>query len=163
MYAPIHVLMRLATPRTIGFELFSPSPLGLTLLATVAVMVAGTTIALGRPVGNEVRRIAAAPAAGLEDLDAPPSAGGFAQTFVGLTNAYAQANGEATRVSSPHCVQASRGHYMCAYVVSRPSGRRECHLMQAQWTPGALSTFHVTLSGRAGRCGTVREAVRSLR
>jgi hypothetical protein len=162
MYPPIQVLMRLATPRTIGFELFSPSPLGLALLGTVAVMVAGTTIALGHRLGNEVRRIAAAPAA-LEDPDAPPSAAGFAQTFVGLTNAYAQANGQATRVSSPHCVEGSRGHYLCAYVVSRPDGRHECHLMQAEWTPGALSSFHVTLSGRAGRCGTVREAVRSLR
>src|SRR4051812_4232915 len=156
------MLMRLATSRTIGFELFSPSPLGIALLATVAGMVAAATIALGRPVGNEVRRIAEAPAV-FEDPDAPPSASGFAQTFLGVTNAYALANGEATRLSSPHCVQASRGHYMCAYLVSRPGGRRECHLMQAEWTPGARSSFHVILSGRAGRCGTVRAAVRSLR
>ncbi len=124
--------------------------------------MAATTMALGRTAGNEARRVAEAPVV-FEDPDAPPSAAGFAQTFAGLTNAHARANGEATRVSSPHCVQASRGHYMCAYVVSRPGGRRECHLMQAEWTPGALSSFQVTLSGRAGRCGSVRAAVRSLR
>ena len=154
--------MRLATPRTIGFELFSPSPLGIALLATVAGLVAAATIALGHAVGNEVRGIAEAPAV-FEDPAAPPTAAGFAPTFVRLTNAYARANGEKTRVSSPHCVQGSRGHYMCAYIVSRPDGRRECHLMQAEWTPGELSSFTVTLSGRAGHCGTVRQAVRSLR
>jgi hypothetical protein len=35
-------------------------------------------------------------------------------------------------------------------------------VMQARWTPQAASTITVTLAGRAGRCGTLREALRSL-
>jgi hypothetical protein len=94
---------------------------------------------------------------------APPTAAEFASDFVGATTAYAQAHGEPARIAHPDCVQASAGHYMCSYVVVRPERPRECHLMQATWTPERASSFTVTTSGRVTRCGTLREALRSLR
>lgn len=153
--------MRLAPSRTIGLELFAPSPLGLALLTVVAGMVASATIALGRTLVDDVREAAAAVVH--VDPNAPPSPVEFGRTFVGVTNAFAETHGELERVSAPHCVQGNRGHYMCAYTVTRADGRDECHLMQAEWTPNQLDTFRVTLSGRARKCGSVRQAVRSLR
>jgi hypothetical protein len=35
--------------------------------------------------------------------------------------------------------------------------------MQARWTPERASSFTVTLAGRTERCGSLREALRSLR
>lgn len=91
----------------------------------------------------------------------PPSAAGFAKIFVASANAYSVAHHDARRVMKPHCVEAARGRYMCAYTAVMPAGR-ECHLMQASWTPAADSTITVTLSGRTHRCGSVRAAIRSL-
>jgi hypothetical protein len=51
---------------------------------------------------------------------------------------------------------------MCSYAVVRPQTEPECHLMQARWTPGQASSYEVTLSGRADRCGSLREAIHSL-
>jgi hypothetical protein len=51
---------------------------------------------------------------------------------------------------------------MCAYLAFTPANGPQCHLMQARWTPTAASTIAVTLSGRTQRCGSVREAIRSL-
>jgi hypothetical protein len=153
--------MRLAPSRTIGLEVFTPSPLGVALLAAVAAAVASATIAASRAFGDEVQAVAAAAAE--VDPNAPPSPAEFAGTFVAVTNAYAESHAEAERVSAPHCVVGNPGHYMCAYTVTRADGRSECHLMQAQWTPGELDSFRVTLSGRARKCGSVRQAVRSLR
>jgi hypothetical protein len=92
----------------------------------------------------------------------PPSAAQFGRIFVASANAYARAHHDGRRVSRPHCVQASRDQYMCAYLAVTPSQDAQCHLMQARWTPAALSTITVTLSGRTRRCGSVREAIRSL-
>ena len=92
----------------------------------------------------------------------PPDAVGFAHVLVSVSNAFAAGQGDPTRLSHPHCVEASRGHYMCAYVVSRPGRADECHLMQAEWARERASSFTVVLGGRARRCGSVREAIRSL-
>jgi hypothetical protein len=91
----------------------------------------------------------------------PPSAVEFGKVFVASANAYSVAHHDARRLTDPHCVQAARGRYMCAYTLVTPSGR-ECHLMQAGWTPTAASTITVTLAGRAHRCDSVRAAIRSL-
>ena len=91
-----------------------------------------------------------------------PSASDFAVTFAGTANAFSKAHASRSRIARVHCVQASRGRYMCSYAVVRPRGEPECHLMQARWTPGRLSSFEVTLSGRAERCGSLREAIASL-
>lgn len=91
----------------------------------------------------------------------PPSAVEFAKTFVASVNAYSVAHHDARHVREPHCVEAARGRYMCAYTAVTPAGR-ECHLMQASWTPTAASTITVTLSGRTHRCDSVRAAIRSL-
>jgi hypothetical protein len=99
---------------------------------------------------------------GASALDPPPTASEFAIDVVGTTTAYANANGETARIANVDCVQASSGHYMCSYAVVRPGRARECHLMQAIWTPNRASTYTVTLAGRTHACGTVREAVRSL-
>ncbi len=95
-------------------------------------------------------------------LDPPPSASEFAIDVAGTTTAYANANGKTARIANVDCVEASSGHYMCSYAVLRPGRPRECHLMQAIWTPNRASTYTVTLAGRTRACGTVREAVRSL-
>jgi hypothetical protein len=91
----------------------------------------------------------------------PPSAVEFAKIFVGSANAYSVAHHDVRRVTAPHCVEAARGRYMCAYTAVTPVAR-ECHLMQARWTPTAASTVTVTLSGRTHRCDSLRAAVRSL-
>lgn len=91
----------------------------------------------------------------------PPSAGEFAQFFVGSANAYSIAHYDPRRVTKPHCVEAARGRYMCTYTAVTPAGR-ECHLIQASWTPNAPSTITVTLSGRTHRCDSLRAAIRSL-
>ena len=91
----------------------------------------------------------------------PPSAAEFAKIFVGSANAYSVAHHDGRRVAKPHCVQAARGRYMCAYTAVTPAGR-ECHLIQASWTPTAASTITVTLSGRTHRCDSLRGAIRSL-
>ena len=91
----------------------------------------------------------------------PPSAVEFAKTFVASVNAYSVAHHDGRSVTKPHCVQAARGRYMCAYTAVKPAGR-ECHLMQASWTPTAASTITVTLSGRTHRCDSLRAAIRSL-
>ena len=91
----------------------------------------------------------------------PPSAAEFATIFVASANAYSVAHHDGRRVTKPHCVEAARGRYMCAYTAVTPAGR-ECHLMQASWTPTAASTITVTLSGRTHRCDSLRAAIRSL-
>src|SRR5829696_3487038 len=95
-------------------------------------------------------------------LRTTPTAAEFAHNFVGATNAFAVAHGDVTRVGNAQCVEATRGHYMCSYAAKRPGIAPECHVMQARWTPQAASTITITLAGRAGRCGTLREALRSL-
>jgi hypothetical protein len=94
--------------------------------------------------------------------DAPPGPAEFARDVVGATNAFARENGDATRITNVDCVEASAGHYMCSYAFIRANGPRECHLMQAIWTPSRASTFTVTLAGRVHRCQTLRQALDSL-
>jgi hypothetical protein len=94
--------------------------------------------------------------------DAPPTAAEFAEQFFATANAYAAEHGHAVRLGRAHCVQASPGHYMCSYESQAPGQAAQCHVVQARWTPNAASTFTVTLSGRAARCGSLRAALRSL-
>jgi hypothetical protein len=93
----------------------------------------------------------------------PPAAAEFARVLADTTTAYAKQNGDKSRVANVDCVQASRGHYMCSYLLIRPSLPRECHLLQATWSPGDGSLYAVTLAGRVPTCGTLKEALRSLR
>lgn len=123
-------------------------------LVLVATATAGATYLLA-PVGSG--RDAPAAAAG-----GPPTAREFAQSFVGTTNAFAAAQGDATRIGNADCVQAARAQYMCSYASRRPGAVPQCRIMQARWTPRAASTITVTLAGRTARCGTLREALRSL-
>jgi hypothetical protein len=94
---------------------------------------------------------------------APPSAAEFTQILAGTGNAYASAHGERTRIGRVHCVSPSAGKYMCSYVTKAPGARAQCHIVQARWTPDDLDSFAVTLSGRAARCATLRQAIRSLK
>ncbi len=97
-----------------------------------------------------------------QEFGPAPTAAGFSEVLVSTSNAFAHDHGSSTRLTHAHCVQASRGHYMCAYLVERPGRPSECHLIQAHWAEEHASSFTVVLSGRARRCGSVREAVRSL-
>jgi len=91
-----------------------------------------------------------------------PSAAEFAVMLVGTTNQFAAAIGDPARIANPDCVQGSAGRYMCSFVRKHPGGARECHIMQAKWTPDTTSSFTVTLAGRVGRCGSLRQALLSL-
>jgi hypothetical protein len=82
-------------------------------------------------------------------------------TTMPTADAFGEALANTASITNTHCVEAEPGAYMCAYTLVR-AGRTECHLMQGRWTPHAASTITVTLAGRARRCGTVREAIRSL-
>jgi hypothetical protein len=92
-----------------------------------------------------------------------PSAAEFNALFAGAWNRRAEATGDPRRIRDANCVEASPGHYMCSYAVVQPGDAMSCHLMQARWTPASASTITITLAGRTGRCGTLREALRSLR
>jgi hypothetical protein len=139
--------------------------LGYVVLAVVACSAATATYAIAGGVvtqhGNRMPTAASGPLASA--AGAAPSATEFAQEFTGVTNAYAKAHGDPARVTHADCVRASRDHYMCSYLITRPGRPSECHLMQAVWTPRAVSSFTVTLSGRVKRCGSLREALRSLK
>lgn len=131
-------------------------PLYVTLVV-VACSTAAAVYALAPPASQPAVAKAAVITAGKT-----PTAKQFGHAFVGATNAYAVAHGEARRVGNAKCVQASRTQYMCSYTAKSPGSAAQCHLMQARWTPNAASTITVTLAGRADRCGTLREAIRSL-
>ena len=139
---------------------YAPPTTHLRLLHAVLLLVAcGTAAAvylLAAP-AQETDAQAAAPV-----VRATPTAMEFAHNFVGTTNAYAAASGDATRIGNADCVQANRGHYMCSYAAQKPGAAVECHVMQARWTPNAASTITVTLAGRSRRCGSLDEALRSL-
>jgi hypothetical protein len=129
---------------------------GLALLACLALTAFYAQVS--NTPGLDVAYVDAASAA-----PRPPTTAEFADSLMGTANAYALTHGKRERVQSAHCVQgAVAGHYMCAYVVRRASGATECHLMQAEWRPGTVDSYVVTLSGRARRCNSVRAAVRSL-
>jgi hypothetical protein len=153
------------------------SPVGLLMLGAVTALVAlgtylgGNRLASAAPPAREPAARAAPRALSSpsqqvltpeQEFGPAPTAAGFAEVLVSTSNAFAHDHGDATRLTRAHCVQASRGHYMCAYLVERPGKPGECHLIQAHWAEERASSFTVVLSGRARRCGSVREAVRSL-
>lgn len=86
-----------------------------------------------------------------------PTAAEFGRALAGTANQF----GADAKILRPHCVQAKPGRYMCSYAVVRGS-HSECHIMQGRWTPDAASTITVTLAGRTGRCGSLRDAIQSL-
>jgi hypothetical protein len=93
---------------------------------------------------------------------ATPSAAEFATDFAGVVNAYAVTHGEMRRVVNPQCIQASPRHYMCSHATVRAGAAAQCHLMQAEWRPEALSTIKVMLAGRVSVCDSLAHALRSL-
>lgn len=93
---------------------------------------------------------------------ATPSAAEFAHDLAGTANKYAVEHADEARLARTHCVRAARGHYMCSFAVVHSDGTSECHLIQARWTPNAVSTFTITLAGRVARCGSLREAIDSI-
>ena len=139
------------------------SPAGFLMLGAVTGLVAlgaylgGNRLASAAPPAREVAAARPAP----RPLSSPrqqvltpeqefgpaPTAAGFAEVLVSTSNAFAQDHGDATRLTHAHCVQASRGHYMCAYLVERPGRPSECHLIQAHWAEERGVVVH----GRAQR------------
>jgi len=103
----------------------------------------------------------AAGAGSRASASAIPSASQFAHDLVGVTNAYAQKNGDGAVIGDAQCVTPAPGQYMCSYRAT-VHGTTTCHLMQAKWTPTSPSSITVTLAGRTNRCGTLREAIQSL-
>jgi hypothetical protein len=126
----------------------------------VACAVAAATYVLGYRVESE--GAALAPVAESLHGDAPGPTE-FARQLAGLANQFAAQAGDNARMAKVDCVQgAHRGHYMCSFALLRGTRPEECHLIQAVWTPTAIDSFRITLSGRAGRCGSLREAIHSL-
>jgi hypothetical protein len=133
------------------------SPAGACLVA----LMLGAVLAVGASAKNAPN----APAAGVATVPgaAPVTAREFANVFVAFGNAYAAQHGQTARFTGADCVQASTGHFMCSYAIVRPGRGRECHLMQAEWTPNGASSFKVTLAGRVRTCHTLRGALKSLK
>ena len=125
--------------------------------AAVASRAAGASVVTHRPSTSARPARAGHPARG-----APPTANEFSGVFVEVTNQYAKEHGDPARLANADCVAAAPGRYMCSYSVEKPGAANGCHLMQARWTPGRASSFTVTLAGRTRKCGSVREAIRSL-
>jgi hypothetical protein len=123
-----------------------------------AVAAAATAVA-----ALSVTGVAAARTTERSAAPADPSAAELKALFVGAWNRRAEATGDPRRLRDAHCVEAAPGRYMCSYAVVQPDDPMSCHLMEASWTPGGASTITITLAGRTGRCGTLREALRSLR
>ena len=138
----------------VGFLMFG----AVTGLVALATYLGGNRLAHAAPPARERQQVLTPE----QEFGPAPTAAGFAEVLVSTSNAFAQDQGAAARLTHAHCVQASRGHYMCAYLVKRPGRPSECHLIQAHWAEERASSFTVVLSGRARRCGSVREAVRSL-
>jgi hypothetical protein len=137
------------------------SRIGYVMLGLVAAVVAlAAYLAAGRVAAKAPPPRAPAAASGRSE--APPSAAEFALVLVSVSNAFAREHGNPERLAHADCVQGSRGHYMCSYVVNRPGRKGECHLVQAHWGEEPNSSFTVVLSGRVKRCGSLREALRSL-
>jgi hypothetical protein len=130
-----------------------------------AVAAVGTCLIVGAVAVPDARAATStAPHARAATASAPPTAAGFAELLLTLSNAYAQQHGEKPRLQNADCVQgASRDHYMCSYTVVRPGRSKECHLMQAEWTPNGPASFQVTVAGRVARCANLREALGSLK
>ena len=174
--------MRIATPTPFGVGTPGRLHLGHVVLSMVACGVAAATYVIagrvaaqpnargapsavvGKPLTPAMPAHEASLVAGTAgSLPAPPSAAEFTADFIALVNRYAKAHGDPVRVAHADCVQPSAGHYMCSYATTRPGNARSCHVMQALWSPRKTSTFTVTLAGRSERCGSLREALRSLK
>jgi hypothetical protein len=140
----------------------------LLVLVLVAVVAAiGTFLAVERSWAKpQLRHPARQPVRALtssaSSFGPAPSAAGFAKVLVSVSNDFAAKQGDRSRLSNAHCVQGSPGHYMCVYRLERPGRRTECHLIQAEWAREQTSSFTVVLSGQVKRCGSVREAIRTL-
>jgi hypothetical protein len=153
--------------RALGFV--QPSRGGFLLLGAIVAAVAVATYAIAEGIAGGEAKSASVPVAhrthapARAKSDAPPTAAQFAALFTTLGNLYGEQHGKPQRLTHGDCVQASSGHYMCSYAVVRSGQPKECHLMQAEWTPNEASTYKVTLAGRVTRCGTLREALASLR
>jgi hypothetical protein len=128
-------------------------------LGLIACGVAAATYAVA---GNKPARKAHPTRSVVKQAATTPSADAFARELVVLARDYAERSGEAARITRAHCVQASPGHYMCSYGLVRPRLSLECHLVQGLWSPDRASTITVTLAGQTRRCGSLREAIRSL-
>jgi hypothetical protein len=164
-------------PRLLGFRRAGLAPAGYLTLAVVAGVVALATYAIAATVAGHDARGAASrsvipvqrhqtrpkpPVQHARRSSTTPTPAEFGRLLVEVSNAYAVEHGEVARLAHPDCVQASKGHYMCSYLVRRPHRPGECHLVQAEWTPSRASSFTITLGGRVRKCGTLREALRSL-
>jgi hypothetical protein len=153
---------RMTTTRR-ALRLRNPSRGGFLLLAVIAGGVAVGTYLVADRVSAKNDPSAPAPGVATVHPATPATAREFATDFVTLSNAYGAQHGQTERLTGADCVQASPGHFMCSYTVVRPGRRKECHLMQAEWTPNGASSFKVTLAGRVARCHTLSEALRSLK
>src|SRR5262245_7775987 len=123
------------------------------ILALAAIVPLITIVALWGGTGERLAATAAPHSTSLAKA-AAPSASGFAGKLVGVANQYAKEHGDPARIANAHCVQAAPGAYICSYMVEKPGGRKQCHLIQARWTPGQASSFTTTLSGRTSRCNS---------
>jgi hypothetical protein len=151
---------RLTRRSPFGLASLGPFPV-LSLGLVVGAVAAATYGIAGRVVGTP-QGAGAPPAPAGSIHGAAPGAHEFARELAGMTNQFAALQGDDARLGKVDCVQASRGHYMCSFAVERPNRPEECHVIQAIWTPAEVDSFKVTLAGRAGRCGSLREALQSL-
>ena len=158
--------MKVATPTLFEVRTLK-RPRIVHVLVALVVCAAGATYMLATLLGAAHAQTRATPVspttAAQPSSPAAPTAARFAHQLAGTANAYAEAHGDPTRLRDVDCVRASAKRYMCAYATQRPGSPQQCHIMQARWTPEEASTFTVTLAGISSRCGSLREALRSMK
>jgi hypothetical protein len=134
---------------------------GYLALAGVVGAFAGATYLISAWPSSTEARGAPRPAVRARAVPPAPTAGQFGSLLITSANDYAASHDAHERLAAPHCVSPAAGYYMCVYVLHRP-GRSECHLVQARWTPLQASTYTITLASRVRKCGSIRQAIRSL-
>lgn len=130
-------------------------------VALVGCFVAAATYKVTAPATGAEDPVRAAVLASAKHVRMTPTPAAFARTFLRALNGYAVSRGDGRRLANPNCIEAAPGRYMCSYALVQPDGTRECHLMQARWTPRHPIT--VIRAGRVARCESLRAALRSLR
>ena len=154
--------MRRASSHPSTFRIAGLGPIPLVSVVLVACAFGIATYGLGERLSAAPEELSVAPAAAQSIHGAAPAAKEFARQLAAMSNQFAAQQGDDARLDRVDCVQASRGHYMCSFALLRPSRPVECHVIQAIWTPMDVDSFKVTLSGLTARCGSLREAIRSL-
>ena len=92
------------------------------LVALVGCFVAAATYKVTSPATGADNPVRASLLASAAHLRTTPTPAAFGRVFVEALNGYAASNRDGRRLADPHCVEASKGHYLCSYVLVLSNG-----------------------------------------